>query len=81
LQIERRKRKRLVVDDLDCRAAAAEYDTVPKVGSSAKPTISSHAFGRTTMACTITPAIRASGRSVFARARISAVAARTAVAR
>ena len=35
--------------------------TVPKVGSSARPRISSRAFGRTTIACTMTPAIRASG--------------------
>ena len=36
--------------------------------------MSSRAFARTTIACTITPDIRASGRSDFARARISAVA-------
>ena len=42
--------------------------------------MSSRAFARTTIACTITPEIRASGRNVLARARISAVALRTASA-
>ena len=42
--------------------------------------MSSRAFGRSTIACTITPDIRASGRIAFARARISDVAARTASA-
>ena len=54
--------------------------TGPKVGSSAMPRMSSRAFGFTTMACTITPEIRASGRCAFARDRISAVALRTASA-
>ena len=40
--------------------------------------MSSRAFGRTIIACTMTPAIRASGRSAFARARMSVVAERTA---
>jgi hypothetical protein len=42
--------------------------------------MSSRAFARTTIACTITPEIRASGRNDLARARISAVALRTASA-
>ena len=35
--------------------------TGPKVGSSAMPTISSRAFGRTIIGWTVTPVMRASG--------------------
>ena len=42
--------------------------TGPKVGSSATPTISSRALGRTIIGKTVTPAMRASGFAV-ARAR------------
>ena len=54
--------------------------TVPKVGSSASPRINSRALAFTTMACTMTPDIRASGREALARAKMSAAAVRTASA-
>ena len=52
--------------------------TGPKVGSSAMPAISSRAFGRRTIACTVTPVTRAPGFSRSARSKMSRVAWRTA---
>ena len=42
------------------------------------PMVSSRAFGRRIIGCTITPSSRASGRSLAARAMISFTATRTA---
>ena len=44
------------------------------------PTISSRAFGRTIIGCSVTPMMRASGRTALALAMISATALRTAAA-
>ena len=55
LEVERRQRQRLVVEHLDGRSACPNAMTGPKVGSSAMPTMSSCAFGRTIMGWTVTP--------------------------
>ncbi len=52
--------------------------TGPKVGSSARPAISSRPRGRWIMGCTVTPSITASGRMAATRASISRAAFTTA---
>ena len=54
--------------------------TGPNTGSSAMPQISSRAFGRRIIGCTVTPSRRAPGRSSRARRRMSRAASRTASA-
>ena len=80
LQIERRQRQRLVVDDLDRRAAAAEHDhgaegrIVGEAGDQlARLRPQDHRLHDDA-------GDRASGRSAFARARMSSAAVRTASA-